>query len=84
MKTVEEFYKEIAASKELQEELQNAYHEKLEVFLKKHDCAADAKEFKAFIMAQCEGEIKDEAAESIAGGRVWDSGHSRTGWKMPV
>ena len=35
MKTVEEFYKEIAASKELQEELKNAYHKKLESFLKK-------------------------------------------------
>lgn len=84
MKTIAEFYKEIVASKELQEELQNAYHEKLEVFLKKHDCVADAKEFKAYIMAQCEGEIKDEAAESVSGGYMVDSWHSRTDSKIPV
>ena len=36
MKTVEEFYKEFMGSNELQEELESASNEVLEVFLKKH------------------------------------------------
>ena len=84
MKTVEEFYKEITETQALQDELKKTDDEMLEAFLKKHDCAADAKEFKAFARTQCEGEMADETAESIAGGRVWDSGHSRENPKMPV
>ena len=84
MKTAEEFYKEIVGSKELQEELKKTADEMLEEFLKNHDCAADVKEFKAFVSAQCEGEMADDVAESISGGKVWDSGHSRTDSKMPI
>ena len=65
MKTAKEFYKEIVGSKELQEELKKTADEMLEEFLKNHDCAADAKEFKAFVSAQCEGEIADDAAGSV-------------------
>lgn len=68
MKTVEEFYKEISESKTLQEELKNAADEMLEAFLKQHGCDADAKEFAAFVRAQSEGAIEDDAAAAIAGG----------------
>lgn len=84
MKTAKEFYKEIVGSKELQEELKKTDDEMLETFLRKHDCVADVEEFKAFVMAQCEGEMADDVAESISGGKVWDSGHSRENPKMPV
>ena len=66
MKTAEEFYKEISESKALQEELQQAAD--LEAFLQQHDCAADAKEFAAFVRAQAEGELDDDAAAAAAGG----------------
>lgn len=68
MKTVEELYKEIAASKKLQEELKNASKEMLEAFLKKHGCDADADEFIKLSGQQTESVIDDEAAAAIAGG----------------
>lgn len=68
MKSIEDFYKEISDSKELQEELKNASDGMLEEFLKKHNCNGSAKEFTAFARSQNEGEIEDEDAEAIAGG----------------
>ncbi len=68
MKTMEEFYKEITDSKELQEELKNASKEMLEAFLKKHDCEASAKDFAEYVDAHREGVIEDEDAKSVAGG----------------
>ena len=68
MKTAEEFYEEIAASKELQEEFKAASDEMLEMFLKKHGCDATAKDFTAFVRSQTEGEIEDDAAAAAAGG----------------
>ena len=68
MKTAEEFYKEIADSKELQEELKNASNEMLEAFLKRHDCDASVKEFAAFVDAHREGALDDEDARTVAGG----------------
>lgn len=68
MKTIEEFYKEIAGSKELQEELKALNEEILGAFLKKHDCQATAKEFEDYAKAQQEGEIQDDDAEAAAGG----------------
>ena len=68
MKTMEELYKEIIGSKELQEELKKVSEEMLEAFLKQHDCAADAKEFAAFVDAHKEGAIEDEDAQAVAGG----------------
>ena len=70
MKTVEEFYKEISDSKELQEELNTMNEEVLGEFLKKHDCEADAKEFADFARSQ-EGEIQDDDAGAVAGGGQW-------------
>ena len=55
MKTVEEFYKEIAGSKELQSELKTASDEMLGAFLKKHDCDASVTEFTSFVNSQAEG-----------------------------
>ena len=68
MKTVKEFYKEFASSKELQEELKAASDEMLETFLKKHGCNATAKDFTAFVKAQNEGEIEDADAALASGG----------------
>ena len=68
MKTGEEFYKEIAASTELQSELKAASDEMIAAFLKKHGCDADVKDFTAFVKSQSEGEIEDDEAEAAAGG----------------
>ena len=68
MKTIEEFYKEIAGSKELQDELKNVSDELLGAFLKKHDCEADVKGFAALVRSCSEGEISDEDVASAAGG----------------
>ena len=43
MKTVEEIYKEIDGSKEMQEELKKMSDEMIGEFLKKHDCNASVK-----------------------------------------
>ena len=75
MKTIEEFYKELAGSKELQEEL-NSLNEKLNSlnekalgkFLRKHDCEGTAKEFMDFARLQEEGEIQDDDAGAASGG----------------
>ena len=68
MKTIEEFYKEIAGSKELQEELKTLTVDSLGEFLKKHGCNATAKEFVEFARLQSEGEIEDDDANTVAGG----------------
>ncbi|MBR4721039.1 MAG: hypothetical protein IK057_04690 [Clostridia bacterium] len=68
MKTIEEFYKEIASSKDLQEELKKLSEEALLKFLQKHDCKASAKDFADFAKSQEEGEIQDDAAKAAAGG----------------
>ena len=68
MKTVEEFYKQIVDSKELQEELKNVSDKMLESFLKKHDCNVSAKEFTEFVRSQNDGEIEDDDAAAVAGG----------------
>jgi len=68
MKTVEEFYKEYAESKELQSELKIASEKMLGEFLKKHGCDADVKEFTDYMRSQNEGEIDDEYTVAVAGG----------------
>ena len=68
MKTIEEFYKEIAGSKELQEELKVLTEETLVEFLKKHNCEATAKELSDFVKSQADGEIGDMDAEAATGG----------------
>ena len=79
MKTLEEFYKEIVGSKELQEELKETSDEMLEAFLKKHDCSASAADFEKYVKSQSEGEIGDDTAGVVAGGFLassWIEQHS--------
>ena len=80
MKTVEELYKDIVASKELQEELKTVSYETLGDFLAKHGCEATAQEFVAFVRAQSEGPIDDDAAAAIAAGTgpIIDSWYPKT------
>ena len=75
LKTAEELFKEIDASKDLQNELTSigkGQFAELDAFLKKHDCGASAREFIDFLKdqkkSQPEGELADDAAESVAGG----------------
>ena len=68
MKTIEEFYKELAGSKELQDELKTLNEEAIGNFLRKHDCEGTAKEFTEFAKAHKEGEIEDGVVEAVAGG----------------
>ena len=68
MKTIEELYKELATSKELQEELKKTSDEMLEAFLKKHDCSASVKDFTEYVDAHREGEIEDDIIQAVAGG----------------
>ncbi len=79
MKTVEELFKEIEASKDLQKELTSIGKGKfaeVEVFLKKHDCEASAEVFVDFLKkkkkTQPEGEIGDEDVEAVAGGGMFE------------
>ena len=69
MKTVEEFYTEIAGSPALQSKLK-AIKDRyaLERFLKNHDCGVTAEYFAKYVQSQSEGEIEDDEAESAAGG----------------
>ena len=91
MKTVEELFKEIEASKDLQKGLSSigkGQYAEIEAFLKKHDCDASAEEFIDFLKSQkklqVDGELSDDAAETVAGGRFlwwpsdddWDYGVS--------
>ena len=68
MKTMEEFYREITASKELREELRATTDKTLGAFLKKYGCEADPKEFMVFLRSHSEGELEDADAETVAGG----------------
>jgi len=69
MKTLESLLAEIAASEQLQTEL-DAITDKdaLEAFLKKHGCSASPEEIAKLAEEQEEGEISDEDAEEAAGG----------------
>ncbi len=73
MKTIEELYKEINASEELQKAVSEIKDKtSLTDFLKKHGCDASAEEFVKFVKSQSEGEIGDDAAEAAAGGGFFD------------
>lgn len=82
MKTLEEFIKEIEASKGLQEELKNVKDkEAAEAFLKKHECGASVEEFVKYVKGQSEGAIEDEDVLMIAGGSPI---FSQSGLTVPV
>ena len=77
MKTVEEIYKEIAGSKEMQAELKKMSDEMIGEVLKKHDCNASVKEFTSFARSLAEGEIEDSDAAAVAGGQpIWGTDFS--------
>ena len=69
MKTIEELYKEINASEELKKVV-SEINDKTAMtnFLKEHGCEASVDEFVEYIKSQGEGEIRDDAAASAAGG----------------
>ena len=74
MKTIEEMYKEIDGSEELQNKLEGVQdNASIEAFLKEYDCGATAEEFKNFVKSKrggnTEGEISDDDVEAVAGGR---------------
>ena len=81
MKTLEQFVKEIEASKELQEELKNLTDKNAALaFLKKHDCAATAEELAKAIKAMtkdAQGELSDDEASAASGGVWFDIGFGR-------
>ena len=81
MKVLDEFIKEIKASKELQAELKNVKDTvAADAFLKSHDCGATAKELSEFINSQIndgQGELSDDEASAASGGRWMDVG---AGW----
>ena len=69
MKTIEELYREIDASEELQKAVSEIKDkEAMADFLKEHGCEATVEEFAEFIGSQGEGEIGDDAAAETAGG----------------
>ena len=79
MKTVEELFKEIDASKDLQKELTSigkGQFAEIGAFLKKHDCDASAEEFIDFLKSQkksrTDGEIGDDDVVDVAGGGIVD------------
>ena len=60
--------KEISDSEELQKELKEASDEMLKVFLEKHGCDADVKDFTEYAKSQEEGALADNDVEAIVGG----------------
>ena len=78
MKTMQELYGEIVASDELKKALVEAMKaDKIEDFLKAHDCEATEEEVKEFIEAKAGEdapiELSDDELKGIAGGTFVDS-----------
>ena len=74
MKTIDEFIKEIEDSTALKDELKAVKDDSaLAELLKKHGCDAAAAEFKSFVKSKfggdTEGELADDDAENVAGGK---------------
>ena len=67
MKKLEEFSKEVMASKELQKELLAVKPENVEEFLKKHNCQATLSEVEAFIGKG--KSLSDEEISQVAAGK---------------
>ena len=74
MKLLKDLVVELTGSEQLQSELKQVNDcSSLESFLKKNGCGASAAEFADFARFmksrnQCEGEMSDDEAESVAGG----------------
>ena len=74
MKTLNEFYKELEGSEELLKELGAIENEEaLAEFIRKNECEASVEEFlgglTGEISEEASGEISDDEAENVAGGR---------------
>ena len=69
MKTIEEFYKELEGSEELQKDLaQRADKAALEAFFKDNGCGFTAEEYLDHLSSLKEGELSDDESEAVAGG----------------
>ncbi len=76
MKTIQDFIKEIEGSAAFQDELK-AIKDKdaLAEFLKKNDVEGTVEDFGKALKVQSEGEMTDNDAEAVAGGR-WEWGYN--------
>lgn len=69
MKTMEEIYREIRESQDLSKAISEIRDmAALEAFLQEHGYEVTADEFAKYIRSLSEGEIRDDAAASAAGG----------------
>ena len=87
MKTIEQFYNEVIADKELAEKLITVSTEqKLEQFLKENDVEGTKEQFKEFVLekAKTSGELTDEQLEAVSGGMLieqsWELVKQLFGW----
>ena len=74
MKTLEQFYNEVAASEELQKEFATVSQESAEAivaFAKKYGCETTKEEVKAFFEKKIEenGELSEAELDAVAGGK---------------
>ena len=71
MKTIEEFIKEIESSETLKNELK-AIKDKyaLERFLQNNECSASVNDFAKYVKSTIEGELTDDDAAAVAGGKA--------------
>ncbi len=75
MKTIEEFIKQIEGSEALKNELKEIKDkDALAAFLKKYDVEGTVEDFGKALKskAEAEGELSDDDAEAVAGGKFWD------------
>ncbi len=73
MKTLQELYKELAASADLRSACSQAIKAgKVPEFIKEHGCDATDEEVRAFLMDPPSGELSDDELDSVAGGGCLD------------
>ena len=73
MKSIQELYDEVMASKELKAEYLKAHREgKIAGFLTAHDCSASVNDLKAFMEGRKDaaksGELSDDELDDVSGG----------------
>ncbi len=74
MKTIEEFIRQIEGSADLRDELKAVGdRDALAAFLGRYDVEGTAEDFGKAVQAKAgaEGELSDDNAEAVAGGREW-------------
>ena len=66
---LEELYKMVMSDRDIMSEFVKASGtDTLSAFAEKYGCNASDSEIRNFFLAQCEGELPDDAVESVAGG----------------